>query len=412
MWKNYEYFIAHRYLISRKSHNAINIISAVSVVGVAVATMALVCTLSVFNGFQDMVAGLFTAFDPQLRISLTESSSIRADHPSLLRLKQCPLVDVYTPMLEEQALVVRNDRQYVISLLGVEDSFVEQAQIEDILYGEGEFSLHADEVEYGVAGIQLASQLGLGTTFEEPLRIYAPKRGERVNMAAPQSSFHSAELYSPGVVFMVRQAEYDGQYIISSLGFAQNLFDRQGQISHVGIKLKPGVSVSSAREEIRSLLGEGFLVQDRYEQQDDVFRIMRIEKLISYIFLTFILLVACFNIIGSLSMLMIEKKADVQTLRSMGATEKQICRIFMLEGRLISLCGAVLGLLLGLALCWAQQEFGLITMGESEGSFIIDTYPVSVQAMDLLLIFLTVLVVGWITVWYPVRAFSRSLLQK
>ena len=407
---NYEFFIARRYIFSKKSHNAINIISGISVVGVAVATMALVCTLSVFNGFHDLVASLFTAFDPQLRITLAEGSTIQANDSRLQKVKKLDCVAVYTPVMEGQAMVVLNGQQHVVTIMGVADNFSKQTHIEDILYGEGSFGLHADVLEYGVVGLQLAAKMNLNIDFTEPLQVYAPKRGERVNMANPLSSFNHQELQSPGVVFQVQQSKYDANYIITSLGFAQRLFDYQGRISSAEVKLKKGTSLSQAKKEIKALLGDTFVVQDRYEQQDDVFRIMRIEKLISYLFLTFILLVACFNIIGSLSMLMIEKKHDVQTLRSMGATDRKICNIFMFEGRMISLAGAVVGLLLGLLLCWLQQQYGFITMGESEGSFIVEAYPVSVHPWDLVLIFVTVLLVGWAAVWYPVRYLSKNLL--
>ena len=407
---NYEFFIARRYIFSKKSHNAINIISGISVVGVAVATMALVCTLSVFNGFHDLVASLFTAFDPQLRITLAEGSTIQANDSRLQKVKKLDCVAVYTPVMEGQAMVVLNGQQHVVTIMGVADNFSKQTHIEDILYGEGSFGLHADVLEYGVVGLQLAAKMNLNIDFTEPLQVYAPKRGERVNMANPLSSFNHQELQSPGVVFQVQQSKYDANYIITSLGFAQRLFDYQGRISSAEVKLKKGTSLSQAKKEIKALLGDTFVVQDRYEQQDDVFRIMRIEKLISYLFLTFILLVACFNILGSLSMLMIEKKHDVQTLRSMGATDRQICNIFMFEGRMISLAGAVVGLLLGLLLCWLQQQYGFITMGESEGSFIVEAYPVSVHPWDLVLIFVTVLLVGWAAVWYPVRYLSKNLL--
>lgn len=407
---NYELFIARRYLFSKKSHHAINIISGISVIGVAVATMALVCTLSVFNGFQDLVANLFTAFDPELCISLNEGQYINTNDAALKKLQKHPSVAVYTPTLEGQALVVADGHQNVVTLKGVADNFEKQVKINDILYGDGSFTLHADVLEYGIMGIQLASQMGLSAYFENPIQIYAPKKGERVNMANPLSSFNHDELQSPGVVFMVQQGKYDAHYILCSLQFAQKLFDQKGKVSAIEIKLKKSAKLSNAKADIQKLLGNRFKVQDRYEQQDDIFRIMRIEKLISYIFLTFILLVACFNIIGSLSMLMIDKKQDVQTLRSLGATDKQISNIFMLEGRMISFAGAILGLILGLALCWAQQEFGLISMGNSEGSFIVDNYPVSVYAWDIVGIFFTVLIVGWAAVWYPVRYLTKSIL--
>lgn len=407
---NYRLFIARRYLFSRKSHHAINIISGISVAGVAIATMAMVCTLSVFNGFRDLVAGLFTAFDPQLRVTLTEGSSVSQDDEALQRLRKHPDVKVYTPVMEGQALVVQDRRQQVVTVMGVADNFPEQASINNILYGDGSFCLHADVLEYGVLGLRLAARLGLPANFPDPLQVYAPKRGERVNMANPLSSFNHDELQSPGVVFNVQQSRYDDNYIITSLGFAQRLFDQRGRITSVELRLRDGVSLSSAKRELRQLLGARFQVQDRFEQQADVFRIMRIEKLISFVFLTFILLIACFNIIGSLSMLMIDKRQDMRTLRSLGATDGQVCDIFMLEGRMISLAGAAVGLLLGLALCWLQQEFGLISMGSSAGSFIVEAYPVSVHVGDLVIVFLTVLVVGWAAVWWPVRYLSRRLL--
>ena len=407
---NYELFIARRYLFAKKSHHAINIISGISVLGVAVATMAMVVTLSVFNGFQDLVADLFTAFDPELRVTPKDGQTIEVKDKDLLWLKQSDVVAVFTPVLEGQALVVEGGKQQVVTIKGVADNITKQGHIEDILYGDGHFCLHADILEYGILGIQLAQQLGLPANFENPLQVYAPKPGERVNIGNPLSSFNHDELQSPGVVFMVRQAKYDANYILTSLGFAQRLFDREGRVSSVELKIRDGLKTDKAKEQLRSKLGERFKVEDRYEQQNDVFRVMRIEKFISYVFLSFILLVACFNIIGSLSMLMIDKRQDIQTLRSLGANDSQICTIFRLEGHIICLAGALLGLILGGILCWIQQEYGVVTMGDSEGSFIIETYPVSVYWTDILLILVTVLAVGWLAIWYPVRYLTRKLL--
>ena len=408
---NYELFIARRYLFAKKSHHAINIISGISVLGVAVATMAMVVTLSVFNGFQDLVADLFTAFDAELRVTPADGQTVSIKDAALLKLKKSDAVEVYTPVLEGQALVVQNGRQQVVTIKGVADNFTKQTRIEEILYGDGSFCLHADILEYGVLGIQLAQQLGLSAFFEDPLQIYAPKPGERVNIGNPLSSFNHDELQSPGVVFMVRQAKYDANYILTSLGFAQRLFDRQGRVSSVELKLKDGLKADKVKAQLKAQLGERFKVEDRYEQQNDVFRVMRIEKLISYFFLSFILLVACFNIIGSLSMLMIDKRQDIQTLRSLGANDSQICTIFRLEGHIISLAGALLGLVLGTVLCWIQQEYGIVTMGDSEGSFIIETYPVSVYLTDILLVLVTVLAVGWLAIWYPVKYLAGKILN-
>lgn len=407
---NYEFFIARRYLFSKKSHHAINVISWISVCGVAIATMALVCTLSVFNGFQDLVAGLFTAFDPQLEVRLNEGRVLAADDPALEKLKKLECVETYTECVEGQALVVVGQHQVVVQVRGVDDSFLQQTETDELFYGDGEFVLRGDTCDYGILGIQLAAKLGLQASFADPIRIFAPKKGERVNMGNPMSSFNQDQLYSPGIVFMVKQSKYDANYILTSTGFARCLLDAQGQVTAIHLRVKDGVSVQRAKKMAEEVLGERFVVRDRYEQQEDVFHIMHIEKLIAYIFLTFILLVACFNIIGSLSMLMIDKKADVETLRNLGATNSQISHIFMLEGRMISLAGAVVGILLGVALCWVQQEFGIITMGDAEGSFIVDAYPVSVNVLDLVIIFVTVLVVGWLAVWYPVRYLSKNLL--
>ena len=404
-------FIARRYLFAKKSHHAINIISGISVLGIAIATMAMVVTLSVFNGFQDLVADLFTAFDPELRVTPKDGQAVNAKDTALLKLKRSEVVDVYTPTLEGQALVVQNGRQQVVTIRGVADNITEQSHIEDILYGDGTFCLHADVLEYGILGIQLAQQLGLSAFFENPLQVYAPKPGERVNIGNPLSSFNHDELQSPGVVFMVRQARYDAGYIITSLQFAQQLFDREGMVSSIDLKLKDGVNTDKAKHQIQAQVGERFKVEDRYEQQNDIFRVMRIEKFISYCFLSFILLVACFNIIGSLSMLMIDKRQDIQTLRSLGATDAQICTIFRLEGHIISLAGALLGLTLGAVLCWIQQEFGLVSMGGSEGSFIVEAYPVSVYLTDILLVLITVLAVGWIAIWYPVKYLVGKILK-
>lgn len=412
---NYELFIAKRYLFSKKSHHAINIISGISVCGVAVTTMALVCTLSVFNGFQDLIASLFTAFDPQLEVKLNEGRALAADDPALEKLKKLDCISTYTECVEGQAFIVQGKHQVVVTLRGVDDNFIEQTNNEGIFEGDGIdgtgiFSLRGDTCDYGILGWQLASKMGLQASFAEPLSIYAPKKGARINMGNPTSSFNQDLLYSPGVIFRMKQSKYDANYILSSIGFARRLFDAQGEVTSIHLHIKDGTSVSEAKDKVKEVLGDRFSVLDRNEQQEEVFHIMRIEKLIAYIFLTFILLIACFNIIGSLSMLMIDKKTDVETLRNLGATNKQISHVFMYEGRMISLFGAIFGIILGLALCWAQQQFGIIKMGAMEGEFIIENYPVSVHVWDIVIVFFTVLLVGWLAVWYPVRYLSKNLL--
>ena len=407
---NFPFFIARRYLFSKKSTNAINVISAISVVGVAVATMALVVTLSVFNGFHDMVASFFTAFDPQLKVTPVKGKTVAADDPILTQIRQLPQIDVATESVEDQALVIYKGRQAMVNIKGVEDNFDQLTHIKEILLGEGEYELHAADMFYGIPGIRLAEQLGTGYRYDEPLQVYAPRREGQLNMANPMDGLVADELYSPGVIFQVMQAKYDKNYILTSIDFARRIFEQQGMVSALELRLKPGSNFESVKKDIKKIAGDKFYVRDRFEQQDDTFKIMKIEKLMAYIFLTFILMIACFNIIGSLSMLIIDKKDDVVTLRNLGASDKQIVRIFLFEGRLISAIGAVLGIILGLALCWAQQTYGLVKLGSSSGSFIINAYPVSVHPEDVILVFITVLVVGFLSVWYPVRYFAKRLL--
>ena len=408
---NFPFYIARRYLFSKKSTHAINVISGISVVGVAVATMALVVTLSVFNGFHDLVASFLTSFDPQLKVTPVKGKSVAADDPRLTQIRELPQVDVATECLEDQALALYNDHQAMVTLKGVDDNFDQLTHIGEILGGDGQFELHAADMHYGILGIRLAETLNTGYTYDQPLKIYAPRREGQFDISNPEESFVEDELYSPGVLFCVRQAKYDKNYIITSLGFARRVFEQQGMVSSLELRLKPGSDFESVKSEMKKIAGDDFYVKDRFEQQDETFKIMKIEKLIAYIFLTFILVVACFNIIGSLSMLIIDKKDDVVTLRNLGASDKVITRIFLFEGRLISALGAVLGIAVGLLLCWLQQTYGIVKLGSTSGSFVISSYPVSVHPEDILLIFVTVIAVGFLAVWYPVRYFSKRLLE-
>lgn len=409
---NFPFFVARRYLFSKKSTHVINVISSISVIGVAVATMALVIVLSVFNGFHDLVATLFTSFDPQLKVVPVEGKTAPADDPILTQIRQLPQVDVATETVEDQALAVYQGRQAMVKIKGVDDNFAEMSHITDILYGDGTFSLHAANLQYGTLGIRLAQTLGVGAQWDGFLKIYAPKKEEQlVDMANPSDGFVADSLNSPGVLFAVKQSKYDKNYIVTSISFARNLFGQQGMVSDLEIRLKPGSNLDAVKEEMQQIAGSKYRVLDRFEQQEDTFKIMSIEKLMAYIFLTFILVVACFNIIGSLSMLIIDKKNDVVTLRNLGANDKQITRVFLFEGRMIAVIGAVIGIGLGLLLCLLQQQYGFVRLGDSEGSFIVDAYPVSVHYTDVAIIFFTVIAVGWLAVWYPVRALSKRLLS-
>ena len=407
---NFPFYIAKRYLLSKKKHNAINIISGISVCGVALATLALVCTLSVFNGFQDMVASFFTAFDPELKITVREGKVFDGQDERIRAISVLPEIDVFSESLEENAMVQYKDRQAMVVLKGVEDNFNQLTEIDSLLYGAGEFLLHDSIVDYGIMGVELVATLGTGLQFVDPLQVYLPKRNAKVNMANPGASFNHDYLYSLGIVFSVNQQQYDAKYILTSLDFLRHLLDYTTEVSAIELKLKPNVNLSSVQANIEKILGNDFVVQNRYQQQEDVFRIMEIEKLVSYLLMTFILMIACFNVIGSLSMLILDKKDDVVTLRSLGASDKMISRIFLFEGRLISLFGALSGIILGLILCFIQDKFGIITLGGGNGTFVVDAYPVSVHVWDIVLVFVTVLAVGFLSVWYPVRYLSKRLL--
>ncbi len=407
---NFPFYIARRYLFSKKSTHAINVISGISVVGVAVATMALVVTLSVFNGFHDLVASFFTHFDPQLKVVPQTGKTVPADDPLLTKIRQMPGVQTAVECVEDQAMAMYGDKQAMVRIKGVDEKFSELTSIKDILLGDGDFTLRAANLQYGVMGVRLAQSLGLGARYQGFLRVYAPQKEGQIDLMNASDAFMVDSLLSPGVVFNVNQSKYDSEYIITSISFARNLFEQQGMLSSLELRLKAGSNVDAVKEKMQAVVGEKYVILNQYEQQADTFRIMNVEKLVAYFFLTFILMVACFNIIGSLSMLIIDKREDVKTLRNLGATDKQIVQVFLYEGRMISVIGAVVGILFGLGLCWLQQNYGLVALGESSGSFVIDAYPVSVRYTDVLLVFFTVVAVGFLAVWYPVRYLSRRLL--
>ena len=409
---NFPFYIARRYLFSKKSHHAINVISGVSVCGVALATLALVCTLSVFNGFQDLVSMMFTAFDPEIKITAANGKVFDSQNEQIQLLRELPEIEVFSESLEDNAMVQYKGRQTMVVIKGIEENFNQLTAIDSILYGRGEWILQDEVVDYAVPGIELVSVLGTGIRFLDPLEVYAPKRGVKINVANPSTSFESSYLHSSGLVFAVNQQKYDASYILTSLSFARELFQYETEVSSIELRLAADADIKKVKNKIQRMLGTDFLVLDRYEQQADTYRIMEVEKLISYVFLSFILLIACFNVIGSLSMLIIDKRNDVVTLRSLGANNRLISFVFLFEGYMITFFGALIGIGLGLIVCFIQQEFGVIPLGSgaSAGAFVVDAYPVSVYATDVVLVLITVLVTGFLSVFFPVRYLTRRLL--
>ena len=404
---NLSLYIAKRYLFSKKRHQVINIISGVAVAGVALAAAAMICTLSVFNGFQSIVAEQFTAMDPDIKVVPAKGKSFYIDTPAIDSVKNIHDIAIASFSVEDKAMVQYGGRQVMVTLKGVDKNFTALTEIEKALYGKGTPVLEDSLNCYAILGGELMYNLNCGIYFVDPLEIYAPNRGEKINMTVPARNFKKGELYSSGLVFAVNQPRYDANYILTSVGFARDIFRRAAnEATAMEIKLKGGAFVEKVKKSITTILGNDFVVQDRYEQQMDVYKVMQIEKLISYLFLTFILLVACFNIIGSLSMLIIEKRDNMNTLRSFGADNKTISNIFVFEGVMVSLMGAVSGIIFGLLLCFMQQEFGFISTGGG-GGFIMDSYPVKVMASDVVSVFVTVIITGFVAVWLPVRILTK-----
>lgn len=407
---NLSLYIAKRYIFSRKRHQVINLISGVAVAGVALATVAMVCTLSVFNGFQGVVAKQFTAMDPDVKVTVAQGKSFDKNSAAVAQVAALPSVSAVSFSVEDVAMVQYGGRQVMATIKGVDESFCRMSGIGDILYGNGELILYDGINSYAIMGAELMQQLNCGVYFTTPLEVFAPNRKGKVNLTIPASNFKRAKLLSSGLVFMLNQPKYDAGYIITSDIFAREIFRRGGnEVTSMDIKVRDGEDIDEVKENVASILGEGFVVQDRYEQQRDIYKVMQVEKLISYIFLSFILLVACFNIIGSLSMLIIEKRDNMNTLRSLGADTSVISNIFVFEGCIISAAGAVSGVVLGLLFCLLQQQFGFISMGGGD-DFVVSSYPVEVEFADVALVFVTVLAVGFMAVWLPVKALTKRFI--
>jgi len=403
----FELKIAWRYLFSKKSHNAINIVSGVSAAGVMVATAALVCVLSVMNGFRNVVEQMFSEFDPQLRIEPAEGKFFRLDAPELQAVAQMPDVAIFAPTIEETALIRYKDHQMPATLKGVSDSFRQLTHIDSIIH-DGFYSTYDGAFERCVLGRGLAARLGINPHFVGGMKVYAPKRKGRVNLMRPDQSLNQASTFIAGT-FAVDQVDYDDRLMLVSLPFAQQLFDyTPSEATAVELALTDGANLNQTKRRIRQTLGPDYRVLDRYEQQADFFRISQIEKLMTLLLLAFILLIATFNIVGSLSMIMIDKQPDCRILATLGATPAMLRRLFLIEGWLISALGAALGLVLGLAVCLIQQHFGLLKLGNGT-DFVLSAYPVQVQPLDILLTAAITLALALLTAYIPThKAFDNN----
>lgn len=397
--------IAKRYLFSKKTHNAINVISMVSVFGVAVAVAALICTMSVYNGFQKLLGGMYSNFDPQLKIKAVEGKTFKPDTKAFESIRKNKDVAVFCETLEENALVQYKNAQTSATIKGVSGNFDQLTQIKKLLYS-GQFLLKDNDFNYASIGVGLAGILGTGSSFVDPITINAPKRLSDINLANPATSFKTAQILLTST-FGINQPDYDNNLVIVPIAFARDLFEYTDEVTAVEIKLKVNANTASTKKAFEKLLGNTYTVQDIMEQKADFYRINRIEKWMTYLILSFILLIALFNVIGSLSMLILEKKEDAQTLSELGADRKTIRKIFLYEGRMIAFSGAILGLLIGSVLCLLQQHFGLLKLGGG-GNYIVDAYPVNLALKDVLLVLVTVLVVSIPSTWWPVNAYFKK----
>lgn len=405
---NLSLFIAKRYLFSKKSHNAINIISLISVCGIAIATMAMVCVLSVFNGFGGIVEGMFSAFDPDLKITPKAGKVFNYDNDTFKQVLSNPSIQMFSESLEENAIYEFGDNQVPVIVKGVSQEFQIMSDMDKLML-DGNFKLSEDVVDYTVLGAGLAMSLGARSGFMDPIKIYAPKRDVRVNLANPGAAFTDVNVMIGGI-FSLNQPEIDEQMAIVPIKLARELFRYDSEVTSLDINLIPNASVKKVKDQIQSIIGDDYVVQNRYEQQIQSFRMLQIEKWVTFLILAFILLIAAFNLVGSLSMLIVEKENDINSLRNMGANNSLIANIFLFEGWLIAFWGIISGIIIGLVLCLLQQNFGLLRLGSDvSGVYIVDAYPVIVRLWDVAIVFVVVSLISLFTVFYPINNLKKKL---
>lgn len=400
-------YIARRYLFAKKSRNAINVISGVSVAGVTVGTMALIIVLSVFNGLEKMVSSIFNTFDPDIKITAARGKSFVPDSALLVQLTSIDGINGYSLTLEENALLRYGERQYIATIKGVDTCYKSVTSVDSSMW-EGEFILTSPNGRpYAIPGLGVSQYLGIRINFITPINIYVPGKSETATLD-PENAFNRKFIFPSGI-FEVEK-EFDSKYVFLPLDFVRELTENEGAVSSIEIKTDLNADAVAVEREVRKVFGENFVVQNRYEQQEIFYKVMKSERLAIFLILTLILIIASFNIIGSLTMLIIEKERDIEILKSLGADNELIRKIFIFEGWLISIIGAIAGLILGFLVCWLQQHFGLIRLQRE--SLIMDAYPVVIKLKDFIIVPATVLLIGYWAAWYPVRYLTRKYLSK
>jgi len=401
------FYIARRYLISKKSVNVINIISGISVAGVTVGTFALVVILSVFNGLDTTIKSMFSSFDPDIKISASVGKSFEMKEGNFEAVRKIQGVESVTPVIEEDAMLGYGERQYFATIKGVPVDYMKTSRLDSSMITTGKFILESDNIPYAIVGQGVAYFLSVGLNFNNPIQIYTLKKGMKGRPDINNAFIHST-IYASGI--FANQQEIDSKYVLVPFEFAKGLFQMDQKVSAVEIGLKKGFSDTEVESEIAAILGNNFTIKTQFEQHELFYRVMQSEKWAIFLILGFVLIIASFNILGSLSMLIIDKKADIAILQSMGANQKLIRTIFLFEGWMISIIGAIFGVILGVFVCWIQIEYGILKVPGNDSAFIFSSYPVEIRLTDLFLIFLLVSGIGFLAAWYPIRFISNKHL--
>lgn len=397
---NVPFYIAKRYLFAKRSRSIVHIISYVSMLGVAVGTASLIIVLSVFNGFENLVLSLYNAFDPAIKITAAEGKVFVPDSAKLVLDERALL---YSEVLEEKVLLKHKNKEYIATLKGVDEQFKKINNVDSMLLTGTYFDGYASE-KTAILGQGVAYHLSIGVgDIMNPLQLFVPKR-EKKHLLNASDAFSQSSLIPVGIFGI--QADFDATYVITSLNNVQKILERSNVLSALEVHCKDS-KMEVLQEELQTALGSAYIVQNRYQQHAFLYRILNSEKMAVFLILTFILIIATFNIIGSLSMLIIDKKKDVRVLSFLGLNNSQLQQLFWIEGLLTTLVGAIVGLFIGLIFCWAQIKWGFITMGA--GSFVIDQYPVSIQSKDVAIVTLIVLFIGAVAAWIPALQLKKTL---
>ncbi|MBY0244737.1 MAG: ABC transporter permease [Sphingobacteriaceae bacterium] len=400
---NFSFYIAKRYLFAKKSTNAINIISAISAIGIFVGSAALVIILSVFNGFEEMALKMFNTFTPELMLTPKIGKTFDPNTSYFKALASNSNVLSYSEVLSEKVVLKYNDRQSVAVIKGVSDGFLNNNRLDSVTV-EGNFVLNNDAGANVVIGVALQDYLRVNTS--DPftlLQFFSPNKSSNFNDVNPANHFTIMSAPVSGVYEVQQEL---GNVAIAPLYFARELLNEETKVSAIELNFKPGTDVDVLQSQIKNEIGNAFYVRNRLEQNESLYRVLTSEKRMIYFILTFVLVIAIFNIIGSLTMLVIEKEKDIMILNSLGATKSVIQRVFLLEGMMITVFGCLLGLFFGFLFCVLQQNFGFIKIGEDAAN---TSYPIAMQGFDFVLVFFTVSVFSFLAAFLAAKLSVKNL---